>query len=176
MAGLDPRTHHHQRQQHYDPKCKLLSMLVSTMKHASTLGEKSLCREKEGEVHTKGSALYVLSISGGNAVIPWIWKWKSRQCQWVHDLRAGLQPSLLSPSTSAGIEGVRGREGSGWLLKVSNIRGSQNLRNSEGREEDQICLWERRDTKQSPLLFETLILILLHQNFSFRINFPLQRK
>lgn len=70
MAGSDHGKHHHQGQQTCDHGCKLLSMLLRTTKHASTLGEKLLCGEEEGEAHTKGSAVYVLSISGGNAVIP----------------------------------------------------------------------------------------------------------
>lgn len=70
MTGSDHGKHHHQGQQNYDHKCKLLSVLPSTMKHMSNLREKFLCTEKEEEAHSKGSALYVLSITGGNAVIP----------------------------------------------------------------------------------------------------------
>ena len=55
-----------------------LSAPPRTTKPRSSSRQAFPCREVEDAPHTKGSAWYGLSISGGNAVMPWIWKGKSR--------------------------------------------------------------------------------------------------
>ena len=80
---LDHRKHRPQAQNH-DHKPVLCSMLPNTTKPTGSSRARFLCREEEEEApHTKGSVLYGLSTCGGNAVIPWIWKQKVRQCQWL---------------------------------------------------------------------------------------------
>lgn len=68
----------HRAGEYYGHTLLGLSAPPRTTKLRSSSRQAFPCREVEDAPHTKGSAWYGLSISGGNAVMPWIWKGKSR--------------------------------------------------------------------------------------------------
>lgn len=65
-------SHGHRAGQNYGQKLLVLSVLPRTTKLRSSSRQTFPRREVEEAPHTKGSAWYGLSISGGNAVMPWI--------------------------------------------------------------------------------------------------------
>lgn len=150
-------------------------MLPRTMKHTSSLREEFLCGDEEGESHTNGSAPpYGLSMSGGNAVIPWIWKQKSRQCQRVRDLRAGQGPRLHSPFTSPGIRVVGGGGTEGcWSCQTSGESPPYGIWGTCRGGPDTPLGQKTYKTGSVAFWNSHLILLLLPYKFHFRVSFPL---
>lgn len=135
--------------QSYGHKLLVLSELPRTTKLRSSSRQTFPRREVEEAPHTKGSAWYGLSISGGNAVMPWIWKAKSRnkatECV-IEEQDCGQACS--APALLQGLEGWERGNGC-WSCPL----GSQNPRDSQERGERVRHTFEKEEIKHALLDF-----------------------